>query len=201
MLRHEQRLGRAVSLAACCLCAFVSLGSIGLCFRAIFRVDRLVWRRVEDRTSYDILLLSCRGSLCLDILRIRREAGTRPADWPSAFVSEPCRWASARVHMDRLHSLGLAGFALARERIPAVYAADRWYFAVPLWLIAIIAATPVGLKGWKWWTRRRCANDSATVPCPRCCYDIRATPEQCPECGLVVGGKDVAEPVSATARS
>ena len=100
----------------------------------------------------------------------------------------------------------LAGFAWAGSH-PDPSAVPRfWYIAVPLWLVvaatgmasipAFIAlrrraiacelwfrALPTALIG----SRRR-----RSGRCPACGYDLRATPDRCPECG--------AAPVAATVR-
>ena len=53
---------------------------------------------------------------------------------------------------------------------------------VPMWFITGIVALPVaaGLRGRM--TRRRGVRRGL---CPFCGYDLRATPQQCPECGAV----------------
>jgi hypothetical protein len=58
-----------------------------------------------------------------------------------------------------------------------------WFIAFPMWLALIVSALPLAL----WWShRRRQKRRSATGCCPACGYDLRATPERCPECGLLV---------------
>jgi hypothetical protein len=59
----------------------------------------------------------------------------------------------------------------------------QWFriLAVPHWLLAVaFAALPLG-RWWRWMRRRR-RRPSA---CASCGYDLRATPERCPECGTV----------------
>jgi hypothetical protein len=50
-------------------------------------------------------------------------------------------------------------------------------YAMPLWLIAIVAG---GVAGWCLIRRR---NMHAPGSCRTCGYDLRATPDICPECG------------------
>jgi hypothetical protein len=53
--------------------------------------------------------------------------------------------------------------------------------SLPLWLPALLLALPPAT-----WllARRRRARQRARGFCPSCGYDLRATPERCPECGM-----------------
>lgn len=54
------------------------------------------------------------------------------------------------------------------------------YWAVPYWAV-LAAALPLPLWRLRKWHRRR--RRMRTGLCPRCGYDLRATPGRCPECG------------------
>lgn len=59
-------------------------------------------------------------------------------------------------------------------------------FAVPYWLLAIAASV---LPIWFWFRVRRqivMRRRAAAGQCVGCGYDVRATPERCPECGAEV---------------
>jgi hypothetical protein len=71
------------------------------------------------------------------------------------------------------------------------YAAPNdWYYAIglPLWFLAIVFAGLLflSLHKLKHRTRLGC--------CTKCGYDLRATPDRCPECG-----KEIAQPIGGIA--
>jgi hypothetical protein len=72
-----------------------------------------------------------------------------------------------------------AGFQLAHQYdINGPYATRIVSFTVPYWFLAIMFAPPPLL-----WLRRRRAQRRAGGRCRVCGYDLRATPDRCPECG------------------
>jgi hypothetical protein len=78
-----------------------------------------------------------------------------------------------------------AGFRLTRSRTlygSTAEAHDGRTLAFPFWAIAAAcAALPAALV-----LRRRTARRRARLGlCPACGYDLRATPDRCPECGTI----------------
>ena len=116
--------------------------------------------------------------------------------WPSADPTDPIR---SRV----LAARGLSYVRAAPGRpVPergmgsAAMFGDRWSysggntrfvgrsFVLPYWL-ALVAASVV-LTPFVWLRRRRRSRRDAGL-CPSCGYDLRATPDRCPECGAAAG--------------
>lgn len=67
-----------------------------------------------------------------------------------------------------------------------------WGITVPLWLLALSSA----ILPWLWLSRRyrevRASRLLRAGRCRICGYDLRATPERCPECGVVPEAAKVA---------
>jgi hypothetical protein len=75
------------------------------------------------------------------------------------------------------------GFRTRRTASPG--AAESTYVSVPYWFLALLAAAaPL----WKWRAvarQRRLQRLRQKGICLNCGYDLRASPERCPECGTI----------------
>jgi hypothetical protein len=58
----------------------------------------------------------------------------------------------------------------------------RWNLVVPFWAVAGVAAA---LPAARWIARARARRTTRAGLCPSCGYDLRATPDRCPECGTI----------------
>ena len=62
---------------------------------------------------------------------------------------------------------------------------DPWYEGnyvhIPYWLLALMTLL---LPSWWVWRYRRIRREARRGLCRDCGYDLRATPDRCPECGL-----------------
>jgi hypothetical protein len=56
---------------------------------------------------------------------------------------------------------------------------------VPHWFLLLATAALPALAARRVWGRRR-ARRAGEQPCPTCGYDLRASPDYCPECGAIV---------------
>jgi hypothetical protein len=57
-----------------------------------------------------------------------------------------------------------------------------WWISVPYWLIALTTAIPPARR-LKRHRKSELERRRAACLCPACGYDLRATPDRCPECG------------------
>jgi hypothetical protein len=64
--------------------------------------------------------------------------------------------------------------------------APRPWGPIPYWPVALLTASlPTWRSARSLGRRRTLAQRTAGGPCPACGYDLRATPDRCPECGTV----------------
>ena len=95
--------------------------------------------------------------------------------------AETLRWNYLVRNCDR--SAKALGFEFLRGREPA-YGFPYWIVLARYWSLALLAA--VLPFAWVFGALRRHRRHSKSR-CRVCNYDIRATPDRCPECGTVPG--------------
>lgn len=88
----------------------------------------------------------------------------------------------------------LLGFFYARQTIgsPPEYKLEenRHFVRIPYWFIVLLFAVAPALRPYdrlRQQLRRR--REIMRGPCTTCGYDLRASPERCPECGAAIDGK------------
>jgi hypothetical protein len=76
------------------------------------------------------------------------------------------------------------GFRLGRSELTGPAAMGRgeeyWWVTVPCWSVCALTGTLPVI-----WAHRRWKSRTKVGCCPSCNYDLRATPDRCPECGRV----------------
>jgi hypothetical protein len=86
-------------------------------------------------------------------------------------------------HAARVHSWGFSKLGFTALWQPGEHAFVQRGVAIPWWfLTSVFAITPLR-RLLAWWRARR---STRAGHCQTCGYDLRATPERCPECGRIV---------------
>ena len=161
----RRRLLNLLTLLSLLLCVAVA----ALWVRSYWRIDGLCGEAI----SHYYEMYTWRGGLWL---------GDFGADGSRAEVPRAVRRLDGEAQLQLLFEdmrHGLIGwFGFGSSSAVAGAGTRLRLFVVPLWLPGIVLAyLPVlHLLGW----RRRTGRSGL---CPRCGYDLRATPDRCPECG------------------
>jgi len=164
--------------AAAALSLFLFVASLILWLRSYFVGDLLrhIGQDVIPNTSY--FISSTSGTLSLSIYQqTSKDPAIGGGRYPPGFSSErwdsradPLRWPSGAI-------ANTLGFAAAHHRLAE---GDDYTLVVPYYaLSAALLAPPL-----VWLVRsRRRTIAVAGLRCAKCGYDLRATPDRCPECG------------------
>jgi hypothetical protein len=164
---RPRRLPRILLNAATAGSLVLCVATVALWVRSYLVADTWAWQ--STRTA--VGAATCRGKL--DLFRDRRSSADR---FP------PPRWHITGSPLGRHAPSLLPGFAHFRH-------VSDWQILngvqVPLWALTIVVGLlPAGTLR-ATWRRRREARRSQAGLCPACGYDLRATPERCPECGTI----------------
>jgi hypothetical protein len=90
------------------------------------------------------------------------------AHWTSAVSANPSQWSYREISQ--------SGYVLQ----PHV-----WVIEAPFWSLAIACAVAPSLWLCRWRSRHSVQRRLSKGQCVKCGYDLRATPDRCPECGAV----------------
>jgi hypothetical protein len=102
--------------------------------------------------------------------RIRELAAANPAEF--SLLTAP----RVTVHAPSLRN----GFGFYHAWVGVRGATSIHHVGVPYWAVFVVVGLP--LASWTCHVRRQGRRQQAGC-CERCGYDLRATPERCPECG------------------
>jgi hypothetical protein len=176
------------------LMSLTLLGSVVLLIRSSFREDDITFyprSRFEPDMHAMISIYSRKGILSLYVSDPAMDGMI-----PQLPAPQWC-WYSSRLTPDAARGPSF-GFSVSRNRdtVHDPYSTHRGgelSLDFPVWLLALIATFPIIWSVSVTARRRRRASYGR---CTQCGYDLRASPERCPECGkpaAFVEGRTAAE--------
>jgi hypothetical protein len=152
------------------VCAALLVSTIVLWLRSYWRADYLTRHNLSVSGFRSHVASSQRGVLTL---RSTKYAMTVVVPAMSPRPRDAVRW---KWFVREPVAVPASPFAFEHASSPDV----TWSLSFPHWIISIACAVPMVV----WWFRwHRPRDDAALLRCQACGYDLRATPERCPECG------------------
>jgi hypothetical protein len=170
-----------------CFVAVIGCALVGLQWVGIVPPVGVSWGdgNRPGGTGYSVGLLD--GSLVVETL-----SGVKP--WAPGtggstikFDGEPTGVAGFNYRRYDIHLAAPDG-----TRLPGAYGTQRRFWIAPGWVLLVLLGT-AALCPRIWVSQRRRERDAGQL-CRNCGYDLRATPERCPECGAISGRSGASGP-------
>ena len=156
------------------LCLALAIAASAMWVRSHWRVD-YVERRVPDGVH---VVSSAQGRFIVD--RHRDPVLTNVRSWEPGSV--PVRRRDLVAVYLGSSARRFLGFAFVHDRSPNG-SKRRTALAIPYWSLVLLLSIPpllvVRRARRRRWRQRH-------AQCPTCGYDLRATPDRCPECGTAI---------------
>jgi hypothetical protein len=169
LLRILRNLATALSLVLC-------VAAVGLWVQSYWWTDR--WMTEWHGRRY-LALAANRGTFYLTWTAF--DAGDN-GQWDVNFALPPGFSILAATTEDDDESSGLSSFLGFKWLLADFGPMSVRTYGAPVWLLVALTSTPPLIALRRIRRRRREANRGH---CPACGYDLRATPDRCPECGAV----------------
>lgn len=175
----------AMSLLLC-------MATLVLWVRSYYRYDTWYWT-VESPIEVPARLISlARGRAMVTEFADQRGSWPGAPDWTPVGSHESANSATGDMSLFGLAESKPAqqwcGFAWIGDMTLAIHGTIRIRFLiVPLWFPAALFGMTPALWIIRAARRRRGGKPGSTGLCSRCGYDLRASPDRCPECGAVPG--------------
>jgi hypothetical protein len=181
----KRRLIKLIVNIASALSLLLCIASVVLWVRSQFREDTLTWTALEPPGFRQFLINISWDRSVVDIelyvyvyppVGHRTVVSTGMWSFRSTAVTNnvPRRWWAEHDTQTRIQSSGNADLAPKSE--------EDWSIGAPFWVPSLTSAIlPLLWLGTSIGRRRR----RRVGFCPKCGYDLRATPNRCPECGTI----------------
>jgi hypothetical protein len=175
-----KRLMRMIFDALTFLSLLLCMATVGLWVRSHKLQDSFNWEFTTTTSLYNLELISGDGDL---VLKTHREVYLR----------------DQREFMVSFHQNIQRGFfhLIYPYAMPATMGRGRFFLryrqignhtiitsVIPVWCIALFTGI-LPVVGGSRYVRRQMRHANRFAVCVTCGYDLRATPEQCPECGAI----------------
>jgi hypothetical protein len=181
-----RRLPVALSVASLVL----SVALLAMWVRSYWVGDTWLWQRVtrDERIIYSWYMELTSGAGGIGLSRDTEDYDARYATVHDIGAD----WSFARREARRPAYPQPAFFVGPNQ--PATAFAFRWNgnragtrreLILPYWILVLLFAIAPALSARRVWLHRRARRRRRANACPACGYDLRASPERCPECGAM----------------